>query len=97
MKIEFTKEDIIKLAKLSMIEINDAEIESYRLTLSKKLNEIDEIREVEIDRDILIAPFTENVKMREDIAESTLTPEEILNNAPAKAANMIEVPVMINE
>lgn len=97
MKKEFTKEDIKNLAKLSMIRIDDAELESYIHSLNKKIQIIKGIKEIELERDILIAPFTEKVKMREDRAEASLKTELILENANSKAANMIEVPVMLND
>ena len=65
--------------------------------LKKLLDDVEKINEVEgYDDDILIAPWSENTKLRKDEQEDMLNPKEVLENAPRHSGNYISVPVVIS-
>lgn len=96
MKEKLLNEEVLRVAKLAKLSLSEEEIEKYQFDLFKLIEEIDKIKEVKtINEEMMIAPFFEKVKMRSDRAEEESL--KLIDNAPAKTANMVEVPVMINE
>ena len=79
------KDDIIKLAELSRLEINDTEAESYRKDFEGILGYVDAISSVTVEgKDQYATNLTTNM-MRED--DEMYTPgsfsEDILHEAPS--------------
>lgn len=98
MKEKLLNEEVLHVAKLAKLSLSEEEIEKYQLDLFKLIEEIDKIKEVKtINGEMMIAPFFEKVKMRNDSFSEVAEASEIMAQAPDKSANMIEVPVMINE
>ena len=93
-----SKEEVLHVADLARIKLTDKEVEKYQVELKKLLDDVEKINEVEgYDDDILIAPWSENTKLRKDEQEDMLNPKEVLENAPRHSGNYIEVPVVIAE
>ena len=98
MSDKLTREEVLHVARLARIELNEEEIEKYQVQLKTLFNEVDKIKNVELKSDNkLIAPVMHTTKLREDVAGSMLEPEEIMKNVPVSNGNFVEVPVMINE
>ena len=92
-----SKEEVLHVADLARIKLTDKEVEKYQVELKKLLDDVEKINEVEgYDDDILIAPWSENTKLRKDEQEDMLNPKEVLENAPRHSGNYIEVPVVIS-
>lgn len=92
------KEEVMHVAKLARIEIDEQEMENYQIKLKKILSEIEKINNINIDEgNILICPTENSCELRDDISGEMLNPKEVLINAPRKAGNYIAVPVVINE
>lgn len=94
---KFSREEILHIAKLAKLSLIEEEISKYQEELSKVMNTVEKIEEIEVSSDKqMIAPFTETVKLRKDEYKE-VDSNKLIDNAPRKTANMIEVPVMINE
>jgi aspartyl/glutamyl-tRNA(Asn/Gln) amidotransferase, C subunit len=95
---KLTREEVLHVARLARIELSEEEIEEYQIHLKQLIDEIDKIRDIEIDNDkLLITPVEHNSIMRDDVACEMLTAEEMMRNVPRSGDNYVEVPVMINE
>ena len=91
-------DEVKHIAHLARIYLTDEEVETYRVSLAKLFQSMDEIHAVKgYNEDILIAPWTEEAALREDQVGEMLTQEEVLQNAPSKNGKFIEVPVMLSE
>ena len=98
MEEKLTKEEVLHVANLARIEIDENEIEVYQKKLKELLNQVEKIEEInDHDSGYLIAPWENNAEYREDNVEEMLDPKEVLKNVPRKSGNYIEVPVVINE
>ena len=84
MKDKLTKEEVLHVAHLARIKVDE--------------DEIDKIKEVEgYDEERMIAPWSKDTTPREDEAKEMLNPKEVLKNAPKHSGNYIEVPIVISE
>lgn len=98
MKDQLTKEEVLHVAHLARIKIDEEEIEKYQVELKKLLNDVDKIKEVEgYDEERMIAPWSKDTIAREDKAGEMLNPKEVLKNAPRHSGNYIEVPIVISD
>lgn len=98
MKDKLTKEEVLHVAHLARIKVDEDEIEKYQVELQKLLNDVDKIKEVEgYDEERMIAPWSKDTTSREDEAKEMLNPKEVLKNAPKHSGNYIEVPIVISE
>ncbi len=94
---KLSKEEVLHVAKLARIRLNEEEIEKYQVELKKLLNDVEKINDVKgYDDEMLIATWEENAKLREDKPGEMLDPKEVLENAPHHSGNYISVPVVIN-
>ncbi|MCF7872635.1 MAG: Asp-tRNA(Asn)/Glu-tRNA(Gln) amidotransferase subunit GatC [Candidatus Omnitrophica bacterium] len=90
------KERVEYIAKLAKIDINDQESEFLSSQLSKIIDYIDKLKEVDTKG---IKPMrglsTGQSLMREDKAKNNLAKENILKNAPACLDNFFKIPNVI--
>jgi len=94
--MELSKEDVLHVAHLARISIEDTEVEIYQKELNEILNEMKKINEVDVKNDeILISPsdnkniYREDIPINEDI--------DILSSAPKTNGNYIEIKRFVNE
>lgn len=98
MEEKLSKEEVMHVAELAKIKINEKDLEKYQIELKKLLKDVEKIREIKgYDEEFLITPTEEVCILRNDEEESMLTAEEVLKNVPCHNGNYIEVPVVINE
>ena len=98
MKEKLTREEVLHVAELARIAINESEIEKYQIQLKQIMDSVDKIKEVEVeDEKMLIANWSAPTTLREDVEGNMLSPKEVINNAPRHSGNYIEVPVVIGE
>ena len=92
------KEEVLHVADLARIELSDEEIGKYQVELKQLLDEVEKIKDVKgYDDEILIAPWSREVTLREDEEGEMLDPKRVVENAPKHSGNYIEVPVVIAE
>ncbi len=93
-----TREEVLHVAKLAKIRIKEEEMEKYQRELKIIFNDIEKINDVEgYDDDIIIAPFSDKARLRDDDIERHIEIGSTLKNVPRHSGNYIEVPVVINE
>ena len=98
MENKLTKEEVLHVAKLARIKIDEDEILKYQIELKKLLDDVDKIKDVEnYDTDKLIAPWQKDAILREDVENEMLDAKKVLKNAPKHSGNYIEVPIVISE
>lgn len=98
MEERLTKEEVLRVAHLARIKVDEEEIEKYQIELKKLLNDVDKIKEVtDCDEEQMIAPWSKNSILREDEPGEMLNPKEILKNVPRHSGNYVEVPIVISE
>lgn len=91
-----TNEEVLKVAHLARVYIDDNEIEMYKGQLETIMNEINKINEVEIiDDDIMISPSSNINKYREDVPKKAK--DDVLYNAPKTNGNYIQIKRFVNE
>ena len=91
-----TNEEVLKVAHLARVYIDDNEIEMYKGQLEAIMNEINKINEVEIiDDDIMISPSSNINKYREDVPKKAK--DDVLSNAPKTNGNYILIMRFVNE
>lgn len=93
---ELTKDEVLHVAHLARIEVDENEIEKYAYQLKQIMNEINKINEVKLEEtDTLITPIEIHNVYRND--EPINEPIDIKSNAPKTNGNYIEVERFINE
>lgn len=89
---KITKEEVLKIASMSKIEIQDSEIDSIISNLTDVLSYAEKV--VEIGEDVEV-PSNKNVNVfREDVRVKTES-EPILNQAPDGEDNFFVVPKIL--
>lgn len=95
---KLTREEVLHVARLARIKLSEEEIEKYQVELKQLLDDVEKINDVKgYDDDILIAPWSGETQLREDIEGKMLDPKRVIENAPKHSGNYIEVPVVITE
>jgi len=93
---ELTKEEVLHVAHLARIEVDEKDIEKYGHQLKQIMDEINKINEVKLEEtDTLITPIEIHNVYRND--EPTNEVIDIKNNTPKTNGNYIEVERFINE
>ncbi len=88
-----TEEEIIKLAKLSSLELSGEEVKRYQTEVSTILTMIDKLREIDTEgvEPTYQVSGNQNV-MREDIIDTELvSPEELIKLSPDSLKGQIKV------
>lgn len=95
---KLTKEEVLHVAKLGRLNLTQEEIEKFSYQLRELLNEIEKISEIEIEeKEVLIAPETNNCVLENDEPEDFGNKKALIENAPNKFDNFIEVAGVFDE
>ena len=95
---KLTNEEVLHVAKLGRLNLSVNEIEKFSYQLRELLDEIEKINEIEINNDdMLIAPETNLCKLSSDNPEDFLGKRSLIDNAPNKFDNFIEVAGVFDE
>ena len=93
-----SKEEVMHIADLAMLELNDEEIDTYAHQLKTLFNEIDKVSNVEIDDvDMMFTATKEEMHMFNDEYSSCDFSKELIENAPSHYENFIEVAGVLDE
>ena len=91
-----TREEVLHVADLARINIEEDEIDKYQKQLNDILNEMQRINEVDIkNEEILISPTLNKNVYREDIGITDNI--DISKNAPKTNGNYIEIRRIVND
>lgn len=93
-----SREDVAHLARLSRLELTDAELGSFAGQLTDILDHVQAVSEVAAD-DVpaMSHPTAITNVYREDVVTPGLTPEQALDQAPAADQQRFEVPQILGE
>lgn len=98
MSDRLTKEEVMHVANLAKINVSEEEIDKYARDLKILLDEVEKIKDIEVDTDdLLVTPVEHESILRKDTDTSSVDFNEIKKNIPATTGNFVEVPVMVNE
>ncbi|MCY7007386.1 Asp-tRNA(Asn)/Glu-tRNA(Gln) amidotransferase subunit GatC [Fusobacterium simiae] len=93
-----TREEVLKIAKLSKLSFKEEEIEKFQVELNDILGYIDMLNEVDTSKVEPLVYINEAVNnFREKEEKSSLSIDKVLLNAPESAENAIVVPKVIGE
>ena len=94
--MEFDKNSLLKLGKLSKIKIDDDKLLSLSKDLGSILNFIDRLQSIDTEEvDPTSNSLNQSLVMRDDIAIDKNSANEILENAPEKELDFFSVPKVI--
>lgn len=93
-----SKEEILYIAKLANLKINDDEIEKYKNDINQILDYIKLLDEVDTTGvKPLSHPLEFNAKLREDVMIDSVSTEDALKNAPSHDGEYFKIPKVINQ
>ena len=89
---KITKEEVLKLAKLSKLSLTDEEVDKYQKELDALLEYIDQLQSVDTEG---LEPTNQvtglHSVMRADEIKENVPMEQLLKNAPSTEGNLIKV------
>lgn len=90
---KLTRDDILKLAKLSRLKLSDDEIERFEVELSAILEYVDQLQSIDTDKVQATSQVTglENVTRADEVRDYGATPTDLLQNSPDQTDNFIKV------
>ncbi len=95
---KLTREEVLHVAHLARIQVDEEEIEKYSVSLKQLMDDIDAIKDVESKTEkLLVTPTDHTVCMREDGDTCVVDFKEIEKNLPKAVGKFVEVPVIENE
>ncbi len=94
-----TKEQIKNLAKLARLKLSDEEIESLAEDLSKILNYVKKIEELNLENIEPLTSIIDKLEFREDEERKgdDEEREKIINNFPQRENNYLKVPKILEK
>lgn len=91
-----SREEVIKIAKLSKLKFNDDEIEKFRSDLNSIFEYVEMINEVNVENVEPLFNVLEVVQeLRDDNVLNTLDKKDFLNNSKVEDNDFIVVPKII--
>ena len=93
-----SREEVLKIAKLSKLSFEEKEIEKFQVELNDILKYVDMLNEVDtssVEPLIYINEAVNNFREKEE--EPSIEINKVLQNAPESAENAIVVPKVVGE
>ncbi|MBM6549840.1 Asp-tRNA(Asn)/Glu-tRNA(Gln) amidotransferase subunit GatC [Marinomonas ostreistagni] len=91
------KQDVIKIAHLARLSLDDSDAEQYQQSLSSVLDLVEQMQSVDTDGvEPLSNPLEAKQRLREDIVTEENRREAFLANAPQTEAGLFLVPKVID-
>ena len=95
---KITPQDVIKVAKLSRLEISESDVDLFTSQLEKILGYVAHLEKVDTSN---VEPTTRAVEvvnvLREDIVIGTDVRDELLNQAPQREGDFYRVPKILSD
>lgn len=93
-----TKEEILKIAKLSKLNIEDHQLEKYQNDLNDILNYMEQLNELDLsDVEPLYSVHELDILFNKDEVRDEMDKKEFLENTPKHDENFISLPVMVGD
>ena len=95
---KLTKEEVLHIADLGKLELNSEEIDRFSYQLKSLFNEIDKVNEINVSvKDGIFSPLDNKCYLFDDEYETFESPNKLIDNAPNKLENFIEVAGVFDE
>lgn len=92
------KEEVLKIAKLSKLRLNEEELEKMQIDLNKIFAHIEELNELDVEGIEPLYNVNNIVDVtRNDDVKNTVKKQDFLNNAPNKDSDFIILPRIVSE
>jgi aspartyl-tRNA(Asn)/glutamyl-tRNA(Gln) amidotransferase subunit C len=90
---KLTREDVLKLARLSRLKLSDAEIATFQTELSEILDYVEQLDSVDVAglEPTYQVTGLKNVTRDDELIDYGLSPDDLLKNAPAVAERQFKV------
>lgn len=90
---KITRDDVLKLARLSKLELSEDEIDQFTEEISEILNYADMIQKADVSN---IEPTSQvtgltNVMRKDEAIDYSVSTEDLMKNVPAKQGKLIKV------
>lgn len=94
---KLTREDVLKLARLSRLHLTDEEIEQFQNEISAILGYVEQLQKVDVKglEPTFQVTGLKNVTRKDEVKNYGASPEELLKNAPATENGHLKVKRMI--
>ncbi len=92
--MSISKEEVLKIAKLSRLELKEEEIEFFASQMKSIIDFVNKLSEV--SETLSEEQYNTSTPLREDEPKPSLGVEKVLLNAPSKRLNMFEVPKIVD-
>ncbi len=90
------KNDVEKIGRLSRLKLSKEEVEFYTEHLTMVLKHFEELASINTDDvEPMVTPVVRKPLIAEDEVRRTVSPEDILKNAPEKSGNLFRVPPVV--
>lgn len=92
-----SREELLKLAALARLQLDEAEIERFQKDIAEMLAYVKTLEEIDTSgiEPQLQALISGNV-LREDVVQPSLPVDEALKNAPDRIDNYLKVPKVVD-
>ncbi len=95
---KLTEEEVLHVADLGKLELSKEEVERFSYQLKTLFNEIDKVNEINVtEEEGMISPLDNKCELFEDEYTTFENPNKLIDNAPAKLENFIEVAGVFDE
>lgn len=95
--VDITRDDILKLAKLSRLHLSDDEVSEFQKEISEILNYVHMLDKVDTTglKPTYQVTGLSNVSRKDTVIDYGVSQEELLKNIPAREKNYIKVRKML--
>lgn len=92
-----SKDDVLKLASLARLRLDDKEVESFQKEISDILGYVDKLKDVDVSglKPTYQVTGLTNVARPDEVKDYGVSKEELLKNTPQKQGDYIKVRRMI--
>jgi aspartyl-tRNA(Asn)/glutamyl-tRNA(Gln) amidotransferase subunit C len=94
---QITKDDVLKLARLSRLSLTDSEVELYQMELGDIFAYVEKLGEVDTSgvEPTYQVNYLQNITRHDDIVDYGTTKESLMKNAPSTEDGMFKVRRMV--
>lgn len=95
--VEVSKEEIIKLAKISGIALSSKEVDELKEDITKILDYVNQLNELDVENVEPTYQVTDlkNVWREDEVETNSTSREDLLNLAPESKDNAVKVPKVL--
>ena len=95
---KLSKEEVLHIADLGKLDLSDEEIDKFSYQLKSLFNEIDKVNEIDVNVEKgIFSPLDNKCELFSDDYTVFEKPERLIENAPEKLENFIEVAGVFDE